>query len=1149
MTPEAYDGETSDGQDRVLAHLLNDALEALQAGRSDDVDALLAQWPQYANELQALVSVMQTCAHISRASEAGASSASGTAIDSAELGTLGDFVIHRELGRGGMGIVYEAHQLSLRRRVALKVLPFAGVLDGRQLQRFQNEAQAAALLHHSHIVPVYGVGCERGVHYYAMQLIKGPTLAQVIRNLRSQAGLERPPAGLATNAPRTEVRDGEAAPATPRAPSTFDELGDGPPRDRREPAGSTAPHSVLSASSNHRSSSFVRAAVQLGLEVAEALDYAHSEGVLHRDIKPGNLLLDERGRVWVTDFGLARIEADPGLTRTGDIVGTLRYMCPEQALAQRVAIDGRADVYSLGATLYELLTLEPVFDGDDRGTLLRQIAFDEPRPPRQRERTLPVELETILLKTLAKQPADRYATAGALAEDLRRFLDHRPILAQRPSWWDRGAKWALRNRSVVATAFVGLLITVVTLAAAGLMIWREQRKTQQALEAALTAQATADRAATRAQQLAIDVQRHSFIHSQRLIQQYAEREDRRDMVEQLDAAREYLQVDTIPTFSWYYWWHQCRNDPLFVLPGQRGMTQTVTLSSNGGLLAAAGLDGAIRTWDVTTGTMRHTLQASTSALIRVAMSLDGRWLATVSDMDPITVWDLHHGTLAHEFFGHSLPVLNLHFSEDSQSLASVDGAWVVNLWDLTNGRRTPASGFGAPKDPTYAWSHDGQRVATVGSDGCLRIYGAQPHAPTEAHDWHGDIKIPEVPTAALGYTPDDRHVVWVGIDGQLQVLDVNSLSVSLTRQLPVQTLVWSDFDGRSEKLVTVDANAFVQLWEIPSAHCLARLEGSRAVKCIMARNGERVALTGPDRFVSVWQPFVRPAVQPTGHARGIRCVAMSPDGQWLASGSDDHSVRIWNTRDGRELMTLEGHSSSVLGVEFSPDGQLLASSSLDGTVRLWHVEGWQEVRTLRGHEQRVCCAAFSPDGTQLASGGEKVIIWDVRAGDELRALQAEQPDRVNVVRYSPDGSLLAVAGNAGRVYLYETRNWEVRHTLVHDDEVWAGDFTPDGRTLATGDKAGNVSLWNMATGTPLIVQPAHKGYTRSVRFSHDGKTLASAGDDHQIRLWDALEGLEICALAGHAEKIYALAFAPDDSLLASGSDDGAIRFWHAEKPK
>ncbi len=367
----------TESHESLLARLCEEFSERLCRGEQVDVEQFASRWPRFAAELRELLPTMQLMADIEQARVVSPDVSSWPASNE----PLGDFRILREVGRGGMGIVYEAEQLSLRRHVALKVLPLAAVLDQRQLRRFHTEAQAAALLHHPHIVPVHGVGCERGVHYYAMQLIDGPTLAQVIREQRIGAGQEFRRADVLET---TRVSGGpeEADPDVRAAgPEPGDSAADH--RDVSPIQASTAPQGVLSTSRSHRSSAYIQAAVQLGIEVAEALDYAHREGVLHRDIKPGNLLLDGRGKVWVADFGLARIEADPGLTVTGDVVGTLRYMSPEQALGQRAALDGRADVYALGATLYELLTLEPVFPGDDKQALLRQIAFDEPRPPRQ----------------------------------------------------------------------------------------------------------------------------------------------------------------------------------------------------------------------------------------------------------------------------------------------------------------------------------------------------------------------------------------------------------------------------------------------------------------------------------------------------------------------------------------------------------------------------------------------------------------------------------------------------------------------------------------------------------------------------------------------------------------------------------------------
>jgi hypothetical protein len=282
-------------------------------------------------------------------------------------------------------------QISLGRRVALKILPFAAALDAKQLQRFKNEAQAAAHLHHQNIVPVYAVGCERGVHYYAMQFIEGETLAALILELR----------GLTVREDRgSRVEDREATTTAQRPVPTKQ-------ADTREdygPACETSPRHPRS-SILHPPSSFFRMVANLGAQAAEALEHAHSLGVVHRDVKPANLLVDVQSNLWVTDFGLAHCQSQAGLTMTGDVVGTLRYMSPEQALAQPVGVDHRSDVYSLGATLYELLTLEPAFSGRDRQELLRQIAFEEPKPPRRVNQAVPAELETIVLKAMAKDPA------------------------------------------------------------------------------------------------------------------------------------------------------------------------------------------------------------------------------------------------------------------------------------------------------------------------------------------------------------------------------------------------------------------------------------------------------------------------------------------------------------------------------------------------------------------------------------------------------------------------------------------------------------------------------------------------------------------------------------------------------------------------
>jgi hypothetical protein len=445
-----------DLDDPRVFQAVQEYLAALESGRKPDRDAFLANHPDIAPALA------QCLAGLDLVHTAGPKLKDSVPLSAAvEAPTaLGDFRIVRELGRGGMGVVYEAVQLSLGRRVALKVLPFAAALDARQLQRFKNEAQAAAHLHHQNIVPVYAVGAERGLHFYAMQLIDGQNLAAVVDDLRRQAagGVSR------THHDPGSAPTGQLPTAAPD--ETWAELGN-----------------AFSTLRTQKPDGFFRTVARLVAQAAEALEFAHQNGIVHRDIKPANLLVDGRGNLWVTDFGLAQVQADAGLTQTGDLLGTLRYMSPEQAGGPKGLIDHRTDVYSLGATLYELLTLRPIFDGADRRTLLHQIMHDEPRPPRAVDRTIPLDLETIVLKAIGKHPADRYASARELADDLHRFLRDEPIRARRATAVQRARKWLRRHPLVPAAAAAFLFLLTASSVGAALLIRAEQRKTHDAYDA------------------------------------------------------------------------------------------------------------------------------------------------------------------------------------------------------------------------------------------------------------------------------------------------------------------------------------------------------------------------------------------------------------------------------------------------------------------------------------------------------------------------------------------------------------------------------------------------------------------------------------------------------------------------------------------
>jgi serine/threonine protein kinase len=455
--------------DPRVAAVLEEYLAALEAGQRPDRRAYVSRYPDIADALSGCLQSLEAIHSAGPRLAAPAEPAPPAPPTDLAL-PLGDFRIIREVGRGGMGIVYEATQLSLGRRVALKVLPFASALDQRHLQRFKNEAQAAALLHHTNIVPVFAVGCERGVYYYAMQFIEGRTVAAYVQETRRLAGA----------APSSSIP--MAQPVSTPVPLEDQPTVLCPLPGKTSRSSDTVPRAVLNTECSASTPEYFQTVARLGVEAAEGLEHAHQRGVIHRDVKPANLLLDEQNHLWITDFGLARCQAEAGLTGTGDLIGTLRYMSPEQALGRPALVDHRTDIYALGATLYELLTLEPVFAASDRQELLRQIAQEEPQPPRALRRSVPRELETIVLKAIGKTPEERYSTAQELADDLRRYLEDRPILARRPTLVEKSSKWLRRHRKAAMAAVVVLMFAVAGLACATVLIAREQGRTAVALK-------------------------------------------------------------------------------------------------------------------------------------------------------------------------------------------------------------------------------------------------------------------------------------------------------------------------------------------------------------------------------------------------------------------------------------------------------------------------------------------------------------------------------------------------------------------------------------------------------------------------------------------------------------------------------------------
>jgi serine/threonine protein kinase/tetratricopeptide (TPR) repeat protein len=500
-----------------LEQLAESFLARFRAGERPALSEITAAHPELADQIRELFPALVEMEQAGLATGS-ASPAPGALVGAPMLESIGDYRIIREIGRGGMGIVYEAEQEALGRRVALKVFAPWARPDPKLVERFAREARAAARLHHTNIVPVYGVGEHGAYHYYAMQYIQGQGLEAILDELRRLRSAPEPhavgraPAGPVASAPLAatvahNLLTGRFATCVPagRTDETVAEsrAGNFELADCPQAANPAAPSNDAPSWASQPRGSYARTVARVGLQVAEALVHAHSQGILHRDIKPSNLLLDVEGNVWVTDFGLAKSDDADALTEAGDIVGTVRYMAPERFRGDSGV---ESDIYGLGVTLYELVTLRPAFEERDRARLIDHIMHTDPPPPRAVDPNIPRDLETVVLKAMAKHPSDRYVSAKALAEDLDRFLQDRTILARRSSVSERLWRWCKRNPVVAGlTAAVFVVMAIGTTAST----WQAIRAGR-AATAEKTARAAADEREAEARSVLSFVERRVF---------------------------------------------------------------------------------------------------------------------------------------------------------------------------------------------------------------------------------------------------------------------------------------------------------------------------------------------------------------------------------------------------------------------------------------------------------------------------------------------------------------------------------------------------------------------------------------------------------------------------------------------------------------
>ncbi len=1127
--------------DSLLGQVADEFLDRLNRGEHPDVDEYAHRHPELAEVIRRVFPALQVLKPGSGVDPA----APGEAVSTPAPGYLGDFRILREVGRGGMGVVYEAEQVSLRRRVALKVLPFAAALDGKQLQRFKNEAQAAAHLHHQNIVPVYAVGCERGVHYYAMQFIEGHTLAEMIQELRRFAGLEAADQAVLTSAPpgmaevmASDLQSGKWAPA-PRGATDLQPtvVHDASPGTPQAPAvetdvetrgrGDTGTNPVTgSPRLSVEASPFFRTVANLGVQSAEALEYAHQMGVIHRDIKPANLLVDGRGNLWITDFGLAQIQSDPRLTLTGDILGTLRYMSPEQALAKRVIVDHRTDIYSLGVTLYELLTLEPAFNGQDRQEVLRQISFEEPRAPRRLHKSIPVELETIVLKAMAKNPEERYATSGEVADDLERYLKDEPIRAKRPTVLQRARKWVRRHQALVTTAaaltIAFLALAVTGLAVSNVLISRQKKEKEEALAEAR--------------------RNYDAAQEQRKRAEDASEEHRRHLVRMLVAhgVRLMDEGDLLASLPW------------FAEALVRDQKDPERVAMHRARLAAV-LQQAPR--------LRQVLFHD-GLVTHAQFSPVGRFVATCSHDGTARVWDVANGKPVSPPLRHGGVVWGVAFSPDGGRLVTarrVAGTDPARIWEVRTGKElaTLAHGSGA----TYAeFSTDGSRVVTAGGN-FARVWNAatgEAITPPLTHRlqvWQASFSPDRrwVLTASGAHTPPGTH------EGEARVWDAATGEPVTPPFAQGDDVRWAWFSPDGRRVVTSNNFGEARVWEVPAGKLVTTLGGSHpAGYAVFSPDGGRIATGGQFGTARVWDAATGKAVTPVlKHASAVTCVAFSPDGLTVLTACLDGTVRLWDAGNGQPVAPPMYHGGAVMHAAFSPSGRRLVTASHDHSARIWDLDGhsglvfFQRIPGVGSQIQ----AVFSPDGRQVLTWGETqpTRIWDLDTGKQLVLKHNPELLRlgsgVSHAAFSRDGRLLLTTHYDDTAQVWDaTKGEPVARPFKHEGDVLHGSFSPDGRCVVTASEDRTARVWSVATGAPITRPLKHESLVRHAVFSPDGRWVLTASHDQTARIWDAATGEPALTLK-LAHAVYAASFSPDGQRVVTACGDGTAQVWDAVSGK
>jgi WD40 repeat protein/serine/threonine protein kinase len=891
-------------------------------------------------------------------------------------------------------------------------------------------------------------------------------------------------------------------------------------------------------------------AAQLVRQVAEAVQHAHDHGLIHRDIKPHNILLaDGAGPAGKTDLQLTPKLTDFGLVRTGEggrslpgmVLGTPSYMPPEQARGQLDRLGPASDVYGLGAVLYSALTGRPPFQSADPLQTLAQVCSDEPLPLRQLNPAVPLELEAVCLKCLQKEPHRRYPSAAELAEELARFQRGEPVKARPVSRTERCWRWCRRNPAV-ASLLAGILLSL--LAGTGIATYfalqaearaREREEARGIAAARATeadnARAAAERARLVAERTSLQVYLGSLSQAQR---------DWKD--NRLGGAEQHLEDSPLKLRHWE--WNYLKrllhadqltlrydkpahavaysrdgrylasasgdaNDPgqieirdgdngdllLPALKGHSGAVLCLAFAPDHKRLVSGSADGAVKFWDVATGKEAQALEGHTDAVLSLAFSSDGRRLASAGLDRTARIWDVATGKEVLTLRGHAVALWGVAFAPDDIFLATAGTDGLVKVWDTRTGKEVATCKGHKDAVLSVAFNPAGKVLASADARGEVKLWDPQT----------GRL-LPQFSAGTgagyrIAFSPDGKRLAMVhglGISVRDSANGKELLGLRGHRN-EVRALAYRP-DGR--RLASASADQTVKIWDVTRERQPLTLEGH---SCAVYSGDGRFLATCQRNNCKVWDARTGAAVYTLqGHTRPVKAVAASPDGRRLATASRDRTVKLWDLGKGKEILAFSSHVGDVLLVAFSPDGRRIASADSEGMVRLWDASTGLEVWRKRAGEPPAvpACLGFDPRGRYLAlAGATSVQLWDPATGKQARAPLDGHGDRVNALAFSPDGALLATASTDRTVKLWDLAGDREPRTLFHPvGGVGAVAFSPDGRRLVTVEAAANqVHLWDVSLGQIVFDLPAEQG--AGVAFSPDGNRLAVASEEEPNRLW------------------------------------------------